>query len=190
MHRLVLPPRRKAIMRLGGSTPARQGLSSGRGAFLLEEPWTTPRADDIAFSLRLAPCADDQRLSEKGSRPVLMTKAPFAPVRDEALAILARLGVPEAAYRDGDLPARSPITGEVVARVRTVTAQETTAAIGRAHEAFKTWRLVPAPRRGEFVRLVGEELRAAKQELGRLVTLETGKILSEGLGEVQEMIDI
>ncbi|MDQ4134600.1 MAG: aldehyde dehydrogenase family protein [Pseudomonadota bacterium] len=119
-----------------------------------------------------------------------MTKAPFAPVRDEALAILARLGVPEAAYRDGDLPARSPVTGEVVARVRTVTAQETTAAIGRAHEAFKTWRLMPAPRRGEFVRLVGEELRAAKQDLGRLVTLETGKILSEGLGEVQEMIDI
>ena len=56
--------------------------------------------------------------------------------------------------------------------------------------AFKAWRKVPAPRRGEFVRLLGEELRAAKDDLGRLVTLEAGKIVSEGLGEVQEMIDI
>ena len=56
--------------------------------------------------------------------------------------------------------------------------------------AFKAWRMVPAPKRGEFVRLLGEELRAAKDDLGRLVTLEAGKITSEGLGEVQEMIDI
>jgi aldehyde dehydrogenase (NAD+) len=98
--------------------------------------------------------------------------------------------VPESAYQGGDLPARSPITGEVVAQVWTVTAAETAAAIGRAHEAYLAWRLVPGPRRGEFVRLLGEELRAAKADLGRLVTLETGKIVSEGLGEVQEMIDI
>ena len=64
------------------------------------------------------------------------------------------------------------------------------AAIGRAHAAFLAWREVPAPRRGELVRLLGEELRAAKADLGRLVTLEAGKIVSEGLGEVQEMIDI
>jgi aldehyde dehydrogenase (NAD+) len=57
-------------------------------------------------------------------------------------------------------------------------------------QAFDTWRKVPAPRRGEFVRILAEELRAAKDDLGRLVTLETGKIVSEGLGEVQEMIDI
>jgi aldehyde dehydrogenase (NAD+) len=124
-----------------------------------------------------------------------MTKAPFAPVRDEALQILTRLGVPESAFSEGalsegSLPARSPITGEIVAHVRTVDAEETRAAIGRAEAAFRTWRLVPAPRRGEFVRLLGEELRAAKDDLGRLVTLETGKIVSEGLGEVQEMIDI
>ena len=64
------------------------------------------------------------------------------------------------------------------------------AAIEAAHEAFLAWRNVPAPRRGELVRLLGEELRAAKADLGLLVTLEAGKIVSEGLGEVQEMIDI
>src|SRR5215471_3956901 len=62
--------------------------------------------------------------------------------------------------------------------------------IDNAVKAFKTWRLVPAPRRGELVRLLGEELRAAKDELGRLVMIEAGKIASEGRGEVQEMIDI
>ena len=62
--------------------------------------------------------------------------------------------------------------------------------IGRAAQAFDAWRKVPAPRRGEFVRILAEELRASKDDLGRLVTLETGKIVSEGLGEVQEMIDI
>ena len=88
------------------------------------------------------------------------------------------------------MPARSPITGEVIAHVRETTPDEAKAAIGRAHDAFLAWRKVPAPRRGELVRLLGEELRAAKDDLGRLVTLEAGKIVSEGLGEVQEMIDI
>ena len=64
------------------------------------------------------------------------------------------------------------------------------AIIERAHTAFLAWRDVPAPRRGELVRLLGEELRASKEALGALVTLEVGKIVSEGLGEVQEMIDI
>jgi aldehyde dehydrogenase (NAD+) len=109
---------------------------------------------------------------------------------EDARAILDRLGVPAAAFDKGGLPARSPITGEIVTQVRETSLDEAKAAIGRAHEAFKTWRLVPAPRRGEFVRLLGEELRAAKEDLGLLVTLETGKIVSEGLGEVQEMIDI
>jgi aldehyde dehydrogenase (NAD+) len=62
--------------------------------------------------------------------------------------------------------------------------------IGRATQAFNAWRTVPAPRRGEFVGVLAEELRAAKDDLGRLVTLETGKIVPEGLGEVQEIIDI
>jgi aldehyde dehydrogenase (NAD+) len=108
----------------------------------------------------------------------------------EALEILARLGVPESAFVRGGHAARSPITGETMAELVTHSVQDVGVAIGRADKAFREWRLVPAPRRGEFVRLLGEELRAAKNDLGRLVTLEVGKITSEGLGEVQEMIDI
>ena len=64
------------------------------------------------------------------------------------------------------------------------------AIFANAKTAFKAWRIVPAPRRGELIRLLGEELRAAKADLGALVSWEAGKITSEGLGEVQEMIDI
>jgi aldehyde dehydrogenase (NAD+) len=105
-------------------------------------------------------------------------------------ALMERLGVAAAALDAGTFETRSPITGEVVARLRETTPDEARAAIGRAGEAFRRWRLVPAPRRGELVRLLGDELRAAKADLGMLVTLEAGKIVSEGLGEVQEMIDI
>ena len=111
-------------------------------------------------------------------------------VRDEALAMLSRLGASESAFAREGVPASSPITGELIAHVRITSPQEASAAIGRAAEAFDAWRTVPAPRRGAFVRILAEELRAAKDDLGRLVTLETGKIVSEGLGEVQEMIDI
>lgn len=111
-------------------------------------------------------------------------------VVSEVHALLQRLGVPASAYQGGDLAVRSPLTGEVVAHVPQHTPAQASDAIGRAHAAFATWRTVPAPRRGELIRLLGEELRAAKVDLGRLVTLEAGKIPSEGLGEVQEMIDI
>jgi len=111
-------------------------------------------------------------------------------VRDEALELLRRLGVSESAFASGGRPARSPITGEVIATLRDTTPEEADAAIAAAAKAFLAWREVPAPRRGEFVRLLGEELRASKDDLGRLVTLEVGKVTSEGLGEVQEMIDI
>ncbi|MFC7398184.1 aldehyde dehydrogenase family protein [Chelatococcus sp. GCM10030263] len=114
----------------------------------------------------------------------------LSPVRDEALGILRRLGVSDEVFAASGLVARSPITGEVIATLREADGEATRAAIGRADAAFKAWRQVPAPRRGELVRLLGEELRAAKADLGRLVTLEAGKITSEGLGEVQEMIDI
>jgi aldehyde dehydrogenase (NAD+) len=86
--------------------------------------------------------------------------------------------------------ARTPITGETVAKLRSHSPQEASAAVERVHEAFLAWRLVPAPKRGEVVRAFGERLRAAKRELGELVSLEAGKIRSEGLGEVQEAIDI
>jgi aldehyde dehydrogenase (NAD+) len=108
----------------------------------------------------------------------------------ETAAILTQLGVPEHRWRNGTLTALSPITGEATAAVRETTEVEAAAAIDAAHQAFLAWRTVPAPKRGELIRLFGEELRSAKADLGRLVTLEAGKIVSEGLGEVQEMIDI
>jgi aldehyde dehydrogenase (NAD+) len=108
----------------------------------------------------------------------------------ETAAVLARLGVPDCQIQGGDRPVTSPITGEVVASVSDATAAGVDRAIESAHRAFLGWRAVPAPRRGELVRLLGEELRAHKADLGRLVTIEAGKTLSEGLGEVQEMIDI
>jgi aldehyde dehydrogenase (NAD+) len=106
--------------------------------------------------------------------------------------LLRRLGVelPAPAAGAPALAVRTPITGAEIARVALHSADEVRERIGRAHQAFLAWRMVPAPRRGELVRLFGEELRAAKAELGRLVSIEAGKILQEGLGEVQEMIDI
>jgi len=103
---------------------------------------------------------------------------------------LAELGVDLTSWRGDDLHSRSPIDGAVLASLRADSPVEVGAKVARAHAAFQQWRLVPAPRRGELIRLFGEELRLHKQTLGRLVTLETGKIAQEGLGEVQEMIDI
>jgi aldehyde dehydrogenase (NAD+) len=84
----------------------------------------------------------------------------------------------------------NPATGEMLGRVRTATTADYERIIVAAREAFLKWRMVPAPKRGEIVRLIGQELRAHKDALGTLVTLETGKIKAEGDGEVQEMIDI
>lgn len=108
----------------------------------------------------------------------------------EASELLAALGVPEERCQRGDLAVRTPITGETIGQVASASAAATETAIEQAHRAFLEWRTVPAPRRGELVRLFADELRAHKAALGRLVTIETGKILSEGQGEVQEMIDI
>ena len=104
--------------------------------------------------------------------------------------VLKAAGLSEAEISGGTLAVHSPIDGAEAAKVRETTAAEMPAIIATSQEAFKAWRQVPAPRRGELVRLLGEELRASKEELGAVVTLEAGKILSEGLGEVQEMIDI
>jgi aldehyde dehydrogenase (NAD+) len=84
----------------------------------------------------------------------------------------------------------NPATGELLGRVRSATAADYERVIVSSRKAFEQWRMVPAPKRGEAVRLIGEELRAHKSALGSLVTLETGKIKPEGDGEVQEMIDI
>jgi len=111
-------------------------------------------------------------------------------LKSETAALLGRLGVASAAFQGGDLAVRSPVTGEQIAALASATPAQAGAIIDRADAAFREWRMVPAPRRGELVRLLGEELRAAKADLGRLVSIEVGKIASEGLGEVQEMIDI
>jgi aldehyde dehydrogenase (NAD+) len=103
---------------------------------------------------------------------------------EEAKALLEQLGV----RSSGSLQSRSPIDGAVIGSV--AQAEDVPSVCERAQAAFLKWRKVPAPRRGELVRLLGEELRAAKAPLARLVTLECGKIVQEGLGEVQEMIDI
>ncbi|HEX6377045.1 MAG TPA: aldehyde dehydrogenase family protein [Allosphingosinicella sp.] len=105
----------------------------------------------------------------------------------EAQALFQALGVPPP---QGDLESRSPIDGGAIGSVATTSAANVAQAVGRAHDAFLAWREVPAPRRGELVRLFGEVLRQEKETMGRLVSLEAGKILQEGLGEVQEMIDI
>ena len=104
--------------------------------------------------------------------------------------ILHRAGFGAAELSSGHFAVRSPIDGAEIARVRETPTAEMLEVIARARRAFGAWRDLPAPRRGELVRLLGEELRASKETLGAVVTLETGKIVSEGLGEVQEMIDI
>jgi aldehyde dehydrogenase (NAD+) len=89
-----------------------------------------------------------------------------------------------------ELDVFSPIDGSRIAGVRQVTEDEYDGIVDRAHAAFLEWRKVPAPRRGEVVRQLGNRLRENKEALGALVTLEMGKIAAEGQGEVQEMIDI
>ncbi|TAG49182.1 MAG: aldehyde dehydrogenase family protein [Betaproteobacteria bacterium] len=112
-------------------------------------------------------------------------------MKQTALDLLNTLGVilPATGGRDA-ITARTPITGESFAMLPCATAVELEAIVSQSHAAFLMWRTVPAPLRGELVRLLGEELRANKLPLGQLVSIEAGKILQEGLGEVQEMIDI
>jgi aldehyde dehydrogenase (NAD+) len=90
----------------------------------------------------------------------------------------------------GEMESFNPSTGEPLAKVLRAGPADYEYVVTRAHEAFLDWRMVPAPKRGEIVREIANELRAHKSDLGALVTLEMGKILPEGLGEVQEMIDI
>ncbi|NLY65658.1 MAG: aldehyde dehydrogenase family protein, partial [Alcaligenaceae bacterium] len=104
--------------------------------------------------------------------------------------LLISLGVNISSLQEGSLPVYSPIDGASIANVTEQSSAEVSAAIDHAHTAYTQWRQVPAARRGELVRLLGEELRANKEALGKLVSIEAGKIIAEGLGEVQEMIDI
>ncbi len=129
---------------------------------------------------------DESASRRSPSRMTAMTKRPA-----EILAsIAAPLGLASERLASGDLVIASPIDGGRLAALQSAAPGEVDAAVARAETAFRAWRAVPAPRRGELVRRLGEVLRRKKTELGTLVSLETGKILQEGLGEVQEMIDI
>jgi aldehyde dehydrogenase (NAD+) len=100
---------------------------------------------------------------------------------------LERLGI---VSDDSGVASMNPANGSDLARVRLASADDYDRAVAQSVEAFERWRMFPAPKRGEIVREIGDELRHSKDDLGTLVTLETGKILAEGKGEVQEMIDI
>lgn len=111
---------------------------------------------------------------------------------DRAREILDQVGARGLAFapEGAGLAARTPIDGSTLAHLTADTPAAVAEAVGRAQEAFLRWRTVPAPVRGQLVRELGELLREHKEALGELVSLEAGKIRSEGLGEVQEMIDI
>jgi aldehyde dehydrogenase (NAD+) len=111
-----------------------------------------------------------------------------AALTERAYACLARIGV--VLDEGAGLVARSPITGERLFGLRAATAAETDVSIAAAHAAFLRWRITPAPRRGELVRRLGELIREHRGDLADLITIEVGKIRSEALGEVQEMVDI
>jgi aldehyde dehydrogenase (NAD+) len=104
--------------------------------------------------------------------------------------IFQALGLNAVDLRSGDIVVTSPIDGSELGRVQSHSAPQIEQSITKANASFKIWRMMPPPQRGELIRLFGEELRAHKDALGALVTLECGKILEEGRGEVQEMIDI
>ena len=118
------------------------------------------------------------------------TAASTTPSRADTADLLCHLDIADTALATGNLVVRSPINGAELAQLPAASRADVERTIGAAHAAFLAWRSVPAPRRGELVRRFGEELRAHKAELGRLVSIEAGKILQEGLGEVQETIDI
>jgi len=105
-------------------------------------------------------------------------------------SLLGDFGIDRGILTEGDLAVVSPIDGTRIASLRRNTPDDLDRMIAAAERAFLMWRTVPAPRRGELVRLYAEQLRQHKTALGRLVSIEAGKILEEGQGEVQEMIDI
>jgi aldehyde dehydrogenase (NAD+) len=103
---------------------------------------------------------------------------------------LERLGIESYAGGDPAIASLNPADGSELARIRLASAEDYESAIAKSIDVFDRWRMFPAPKRGAIVREIGEELRRFKDDLGALVTLEAGKILAEGKGEVQEMIDI
>ena len=103
---------------------------------------------------------------------------------------MSAMGVEESLYQNGNFEVKTPIDGSVIGKVTLHQVSDVETQVSNAKKAFKEWRTVPAPKRGELIRLLGEVLREYKEDLGALVSYEAGKIKEEGLGEVQEMIDI
>src|SRR4029077_7472786 len=153
----------------------------------------SPSAKAAAAGLRPAGGSKAFRFSRQPFWKALRKRSmrlPFSPQRRPLMKISELLdGFGLAPSSQGDA-VRSPVDGSIIGHVRFDDPPSIEAKVEHATQAFRIWREVPAPRRGELVRLLGEELRANKQALGRLVTIEAGKIVEEGLGEVQEMIDI
>src|SRR5438132_7262288 len=108
----------------------------------------------------------------------------------DTAALLGDLGIAADVLTNGDFPVASPIDGSRIATIHRNSREDLDGMIALAERAFLAWREIPPPRRGELVRLFAEQLRQHKAALGRLVSIEAGKILEEGQGEVQEMIDI
>ncbi len=111
-------------------------------------------------------------------------------MKNRVAEILAQMDLDMSQFTGGNLAVASPIDGGEIGAVKMDDQKSVDAKISAAQDAFLKWRQVPAPRRGELIRFLGEELRTHKDALGALVTAECGKILEEGKGEVQEMIDI
>jgi len=101
----------------------------------------------------------------------------------------AHTGISWMETRGDIIESYSPNDGKLIAKVKQATWDDYETIVKKAQDAFKTWQLVPAPKRGEIVRQIGNELRKFKEPLGKLVSYEMGKVYQEGLGEVQEMID-
>ena len=182
-----------ALGALRGARPSRRGGAAAGGLrapggdrsrrFPGQPVWPRLRhARNRAARARRAAGAGDRRVSGLRRRA--------ADVGTQVATLLDRLGVDKGAVTGGGRAVTSPIDGQVMADVHDASPALCARGIEAAHQAFLAWRVVPPPRRGELVRLLGEALRAAKSDLGLLVTLEAGKTISEGLGEVQEMIDI
>ena len=130
-------------------------------------------------------------MSDVLNKPQAELNQNLAPLNNSAVEqLLNQLGVDQDVYQNGTLTVKTPIDGHVIGQVIEHDLEQAEQQIQQAQAAFKTWRKIPAPRRGELVRLLGEVLRENKEELGALVSWEAGKITQEGLGEVQEMIDI
>jgi aldehyde dehydrogenase (NAD+) len=105
-------------------------------------------------------------------------------------SVLERLGITSETINGPSIASLNPADGSELGRVRLASAEDYERTIEKSIEVFQRWRMLPAPKRGQIVREIGDELRRFKDDLGMLVTLEMGKILAEGKGEVQEMIDI